>query len=78
MNESTLLTLVSVIMLISMLINLLQSFWLSKSVPHDLAQGILERAAKLAEATPSKADDVIVNAAKNAYEEMTQGEKPRD
>jgi hypothetical protein len=78
MNESTLLTIVSVIMLISMLSNLLQAFWLSKSVPHDLAKSILGRAAELASRTASPEDDKIVSAAKGAYELLTNGEKSRD
>lgn len=75
MNESTLLTIVSVIMLISMVVNALQSFWLSKSVPHDLALGIFERAASLAKLSPSPEDDKLVEAAKNAYTELTQGKE---
>jgi uncharacterized Zn finger protein len=78
MNESTLLTIVSVIMLISLLSNLLQSFWLSKSVPHELAKAIFDRAAELASRTASPDDDKIVNAARGAYDLLTQGEKPRD
>lgn len=75
MTESTLLTIVSIIMLISMLVNALQSFWLSKSVPHDLALGIFERASQLAALTPTTEDDKLVSAAKNAYTELTQGKE---
>lgn len=62
------------VVILVLLVNLLQSFWLYGSVPRNIAEQILSRAELLAKTTPSLEDDRIVAAMKKAYDELTKAE----
>lgn len=63
-----------VLSIILLLGNILQSFWLYKSVPRDVANHVFERARLLAKMTPNPDDDKIVDAAQAGFNKLTGGE----
>lgn len=64
-------TVFAALLLVSLLVNVLQSFWINKSVPSDLAGKIFAGARLLADATPNPDDNKIVDAAEKMYSDLT-------
>lgn len=67
-------TLGAVVVLVLLLFNAVQSFWIYKSVPREVADQILTRAELLAKITSSAEDDKIVAAMREAYNKLTKAE----
>jgi hypothetical protein len=70
MNESTLTLIFAAVMLLSLLGNLLQSWWLKQSVPHDLAKEVFRQSRELARKTATPEDDKIVDAGEKFYDSL--------
>jgi len=71
-------TVFAALLLVSLLVNVLQSFWINKSVPADLADKIFLGARNLASITPNPDDDKIVDEAEKIYRDLSSDIKPRD
>lgn len=61
--------------LVVLLAFILQSFWLYKSVPPSAVAKLFVEAKALADKTPSKLDDMVVDGAKMAYDFALSQEK---